>query len=183
MPKLNDPRREIAAQARAKGKTIVEAYAEGGYTGKGSAAVKFFQRPEIAKRVDEIIEHRYNGEHKAREIATKKAGLDESWIIERTKYVAEIAIRGTPILDEQGMPTGGFSGKPNLRAAVSALALLSDFKGMRIHRLELGAPGDFARMSDEELDNSLVEQARAIGLPEQAVTRLLELRANDPPAE
>lgn len=157
---------------------MVDAYAEGGYGGKGPAAVKFFQRPEIAERVDEIIEHRYGAEHKAREIATKKAGLEESWIIERTKYVAEIAIRGTPILDEKGKPTGGFSGKPQLKAAVDALRLLSDFKGMRIHRLEIGQPGDFARMSDSELDNALLEQAAAIGLPVEAVQHLLELKAN-----
>lgn len=183
MPALTNPRWENACQARAAGSDIAASYKQAGFAGKPAAATRFFKRPDVRSRVDEIVQHRYNSEHKAREIATKKAGLDESWIIERTKYVAEIAIRGTPILDAQGRPTGGFSGKPNLRAAVSALALLSDFKGMRIHRLELGAPGDFARMSDQELDDSLVEQARKIGLPEQAVTRLLELRANEPPAE
>lgn len=183
MPKLTDPRRETACQARASGKTMQESYGEAGFTGKGSAPVKFFQRAEIVRRVDEIVQHRYAAEHKARDTAIKKAGLEESWIIERTKYVAEVAIRGTPILDEAGKPTGGFSGKPNLKAAVDALRLLSDFKGMRIHRVELGQPGEFARMTDEELDQSLLEQARAIGLPEGAITKLLELKANPEPAE
>ena len=135
MPALTDPRWEKACQLRSEGSGIAESYRQAGFTGKHAAASVFFAKPQIIARVAEIQKHRYASEHKAREIATKKAGLEESWIIERTKYVAEIAIRGVPILDEQGRPTGGFSGKPNLRAAVSALALLSDFKGMRIHRL------------------------------------------------
>lgn len=178
MPKLSDPKWELACQSRAKGTDIGAAYLAGGFKGKPASATRFFQRPDIIQRVDEIIEQSYGADHKAREIATKKAGLEESWIIERTKYVAEIAIRGTPILDEQGKPTGGFSGKPQLKAAVDALRLLSDFKGMRIHRLEIGQPGDFARMSDTELDNALLEQAAAIGLPVEAVQHLLELKAN-----
>ena len=48
-----------------------------------------------------------------------------------------------------------------------------------VQRHEVGQPGDFARMSDEELDGALAEQARALGLPEEAVGRLLELRAGN----
>lgn len=48
-----------------------------------------------------------------------------------------------------------------------------------IQRHEVGQPGDFARMSDDELDGALTEQARALGLPEAAVGRLLELRAGN----
>lgn len=178
MPALKDPRWEMACQERAKGGNVAASYKAAGFTGNPAAATTFFKRPQVQKRIDEIVEQSYGAEHKAREIATKKAGLEESWIIERTKYVAEIAIRGTPILDAHGKPTGGFSGKPQLKAAVDALRLLSDFKGMRIHRLEIGQPGDFARMSDTELDNALLEQAAAIGLPVEAVQHLLELKAN-----
>lgn len=169
MPALNDPRWEAACQERAQGGDVKASYRAAGFSGNPAAASKFFGKPHIKKRVDEIVEQRYSAEHKARDIATKKAGLEESWIIERTKYVAEIAIRGTPILDDAGRPTGGFSGKPQLKAAVDALRLLSDFKGMRIHRLEVGGPGDFARMSDEELDSALIEQGKALGIPEEAL--------------
>ena len=78
---------------------------------------------------------------------------------------------------DNGHPTGRFDGKTNLRAATDALRLCADFKGMRIQRVELGGPGDFARMTDDELDMALVEQAKGLGLPEEAVTRLIELRA------
>lgn len=179
MPKLTDPRRETACQSRASGKTIVEAYAIAGYTGKGSAAVKFFQRAEIAKRVDEIIEHRYESERKSRDIATKKAGLEEAWIIERLMYGIEISLRGEPMVDATGKPTGIF-GKRNLNAFAKLIAVASDIRGLRVHRVEVGNPGDFSRMSDEDLDKALLEQGQALGID---VRPLLELKANPPVEE
>jgi len=183
MPQLTDPRWEKACQLRADGGTLKAAYEGSGFLFKPANATRFFKRDDIRARVAEIQDDAFKGQRKATEIAVKKAGLEESWIIERAKYVVELAIRGNPILDDDGRPTGRFDGKSNLRAATDALRLCSDFKGMRIQRVELGQPGDFARMSDEELDNSLVEQARKLGLPEPAVTRLLELRANEPSEE
>ncbi len=85
MPAFSNPRREKAAQLRADGAGIGEAYREAGYKGKPSVATNFFKLPEMQARVAEIQANRWAGEHKARDIATKKAGLEESWIIERTK--------------------------------------------------------------------------------------------------
>lgn len=177
MPALTNPRWETACQERAKGGDVTASYKAAGFTGNPAAASKFFQRPYVKIRVDEIVQQRYGAEHKIREAATKRAGLEESWIIERTKYAVELALRGTPILDKDGRPTGGFEGKPQLRAAVDGLRLLSDFKGMRIHRVEVGQPGDFTRMSDAELDAALLEQGQALGID---VSPLLELKANPP---
>lgn len=169
MPQLTDPRWEKACQLRADGGDIRASYEGAGYTGKPSVATKFFQRDDIRRRIAEIQDDHFQGQRKATEMAVKKASLDEAWIIERAKYVVELAIRGLPIMDEEGRPTGRFDGKPNLRAAVDGLRLCSDFKGMRIQRMELGGPGDFARMSDEELDSALIEQGKALGIPEEAL--------------
>jgi hypothetical protein len=51
-------------------------------------------------------------------------------------------------------------------------------QGMLIDRREIGEPGDFARMTDEELDTALIEHSRALGLPEEAVQKLLTARAD-----
>lgn len=181
MPQLLDPRWEKACQLRAQGGEVKASYEGAGFTGKGSgpSATRFFKRDDVRARIAEIQDDHFQGQRKATEIAVKKAGLEESWIIERVKYAVELALRGEPVLDAEGRPTGQFSGKRNLRAAIDGLRLASDFKAMRIQRHEVGQPGDFARMSDDELDASLADQARALGLPETAVTRLLELRAND----
>lgn len=176
MPQLTDPRWEKACQLRANGGDIYASYQGSGFNGKPCHATRFFKTDVIRARVSEIQNDRFQNERKVTEIAVKKAALDESWIIERTKYVIELALRGNPLRDAQGQATGQFDGKVNLRAATDALRLASDFKGMRIQRHEIGAPGDFARMTDDELDDSLVQTAQALGLPEEAVGKLLTYR-------
>ena len=176
MPALTNPRWEKACQLRASGKEVLKSYVEAGYVKNTAAATLFFQRPNITARLIELQEQRYGDTHRAREIAIKKVVLEDTWIIERAKYVVELALRGSPIMDN-GHPTGRFDGKTNLRAATDALRLCADIKGLRVQKIELGGPGDFARMTDDELDLALVEQAKGLGLPEEAVTRLIELRA------
>lgn len=183
MPALTNPRWEKACQLRSSGKGVYEAYETAGFKPNKPGATTFFKRPYIAARIVELQQQVYGDTHRAREIAIKKVVLEESWIIERAKYVVELSLRGSPVLGPDGSPTGRFDGKTNLRAATDALRLCSDFKGMRVQRVEVGGPGDFARMSDDELDMALTEQAKALGLPEDAVTRLIELRANEEPAE
>jgi len=48
---------------------------------------------------------------------------------------------------------------------------------MLLDRREIGEPGEFARMTDEELDAALIEQSKALGLPDEAVQKLLTVRA------
>lgn len=179
MPILTNPQYEAACQARANGGEVGTSYKSGGFKGNNPAtATKFFQRDQIRARVMEIQDEHFKGQRRATEIATKKAGLEESWIIERVKYAIEIALRGEPILDAAGNPTGKF-GKRNVKAAIDGLRLASDFKGMRIQRHEVGAPGDFARMTDDELDASLTETALALGFPEASVMKLIADRSGD----
>lgn len=179
MPQLTDPRWEKACQLRAVGGEIRTSYEGAGFTGKPSVATRFFKRDDIRARVAEIQDDHFQGQRRVADVAVKKAGLEESWIIERAKYVVELAIRGNPILGEDGRPTGKFDGKSNLRAATDALRLCSDFKGMRIQRVELGGPGDFARLSDDELTDELAKQAKALGLPDEAIAGLLTFRGDE----
>lgn len=178
MPALTDPRWEKACQHRADGMGIRASYEAAGFNGKPSVATTFFKRDEIRARIAEIQDEHFRGQRKTTEIAVKKAGLDESWIIERTKYAIEIALRGEPLVDAEGRPTGKY-GKRNIKAAIDGLRLASDFKGMRIQRLELGGPGDFARMSDEELDEALIIEGEALGIPKEAIQKALLLKGPD----
>ncbi|MET4345588.1 hypothetical protein ABIC08_006889 [Bradyrhizobium sp. RT9b] len=173
MPALSKANYETVAQALAAGKTQREAYQAGGYIYKAGNAHRLCKSPSITARVDEIVIQRYEDERKSREIAARKAGLDESWIIERVKYVAEIALRGSPRKAPNGEVTYG---QPNLNAAVRALRLCCDIKGMLLHRLAVNQPNEFAHMSDDDLVASLAATVRAMGLPEPAVQQLLCLR-------
>ena len=174
MPILSDPRYETACQERARGGDIAASYRAAGFKGKPASATTFFKRPEIVHRVQEIIQDRYEDERKSREIATQEAGIDKSWVLKRLKYLTDISLQKKEIVRHGKVVGYGAQDGPT---AVKCLTLATQIGGLIVHRHELGGPGDFARMTDDELDMALVEQAKGLGLPEDAVTRLIELRA------
>ncbi len=173
MPALRKPGHELVAQALAAGKSQADAYRAGGYAYQPANAHRLCTNPAISARVNEIVAKRCEDEQRARAIATKKAGLDESWIIERAKYAVELALRGDPVLSANGRPTGEFKGRRNLGAAINGLRLLSDFKGMRIQRHEIAGPHDFTRLTDAQLDAELVATADQLGLARETIQPLL----------
>jgi hypothetical protein len=174
MPALLKAKHEIVAQALAAGKTQREAYESGGYCYKPANAHRLCTDPAIEARVNEIAEHRYEDERRAREIAVNEAGLDEAWIIKRLKYLTDVSLQGRPI-KKNGVPTGEHT-KPDGPTAVKCLTLAAKIKGMLVHRHEVGDPGEFSRMTDEELDRSLEKQARALGLSDSTVCEIAALR-------
>lgn len=178
MPALTDPRWERACQLRADGGDVRASYHEAGFTGKPSVATKFFKRPPIISRISEIVAQRHANERKANEIATKKVAVDKEWVLHRLMYNAEQSLRGRPIKDRQGNPIPGQFTQPNESAANRALELIGNHLGMFIQRHEIGAPGDFARLSDDELNDALAEQAKALGLPDEAIAGLLTYKGD-----
>ncbi len=178
MPALTNVKHEAAAQALAVGKTQREAYLAGGFSFKPSNASRFFNRTDIRSRVQDIITERVVAERKSTEVAVRKAGLTKEWVIQRLMWLAERCLRGKPVMDTNGRHTGEFTGKPDGPTAVRSLELLGRDLGMFIDRHEIGQPGEFARMTDEELDAALTEQARALGLPAKAIEHLLSMRAD-----
>ena len=56
MPTLENPRRELFAQALARGKTQAAAYAEAGYAGGKDGASKLAQQPSVKARVAELLQ-------------------------------------------------------------------------------------------------------------------------------
>jgi hypothetical protein len=174
MPALRKPGHEIVAQALAAGKSQADAYKAGGYTYQPANAHRLCTSPVIAARVSEIAADRYEDERKTREIAAKEAGLDEAWVLKRLKYLTDISLQGRPIRNN-GVPTGEHT-KPDGPTAVKCLTLAAKITGMLVNRHEIGDPGEFARMSDDELDDCLKAQGRALGLPEDAISKMLTRR-------
>jgi hypothetical protein len=171
MPTLPNTRHEMVAQALAAGKTQREAYQAGGYSYRPANAHRLCTDPAIEARVNEIATHHYEDERRAREIAAKEAGLDEAWILKRLKYLTDTSLQGRPI-KKNGVPTGEYT-KPDGPTAVKCLILAARIKGMLVNRHEIGDPGEFARMSDDELNACLRAQGRALGLPEDAIKKML----------
>ena len=180
MPALKEPRWERACQLRAAGGGITASYEGAGYAKGGPGnAVKFFRRPEIVQRVQEIVQDGYEDERKSREIATQEAGIDKAWVLKRLKYLTDLSLQKKEV--RKGGQVVGYTASDGA-TAVKCLTLASQLGGWLVQRHELGGPGEFSRMTDEELGDSLVTQAQALGLPEEAVARLLTFQGA-PPAE
>jgi phage terminase small subunit len=138
-------------------------------------ATRFFQRPHIAARVQEIVAERAKIDADARRKALEANHVDRPFIIKGLRTTALTALRGVIVRDRNGRKkrdpeTGEVIYKPDFHAANRAFELLGKDLGMFIDRLELGRPGEFAALSDAELRAEIIEAAEAAG----AEIKLLE---------
>jgi hypothetical protein len=181
MPALRKPGHEIVAQALAAGKSQADAYRAGGYVYNPANAHRLCTSPAVTDRVEEIVAERIAKESRVREMAIEKAALTDSWVIIRLKHTIDMALRGLPVYDRHGRQRMTQDGvpifRPDLAQANNGLRTAAQIRGMLIDRREIGEPGVFARMTDEELDAALIEQFKALGLPNAAVQKLLTARA------
>src|ERR1700744_3699004 len=127
MPALPDPRHEKVVQSYLKGMGQLEAYVAAGFKKNANVASKFFTRPEIKKRISEITElreKRFLQEVEVSADVAKKLGITKEKIITALWVNADRCMRGDPILDEKGQPTGKYTGGTNPSAANQALKLI-----------------------------------------------------------
>lgn len=87
-----------------------------------------------------------------------------------------------PLLDGEGKPTGKYSVKPDASGASRALQLIGmEAFGMFVERHEVGNPGDFARLTDEELRARVEADAEALGFDPVATETLLAMFKGEGP--
>ena len=78
-------------------------------------------------------------------------------IAEKLEITLSLLIERADMIFRQAMAAGQFN------AAISALKELGVLSGKRVERSERGEPGEFDRMSDEELREAVDAQARELG--------------------
>lgn len=99
---------------------------------------------------------------KATEKAVEKLALTKEWVISRLMENAERALQRVPVLDSDGQPTGEWQYEGTV--ANRALELLGKHLGILIERREVGEPGEFDRMADDELLADLRKDAAELGI-------------------
>jgi len=179
MPVLKRTHWEIAAVARANGATQQEAYEGMGLKYNAGAASRFFSRPDIAGRIEEIQAEREEVRRQAANRAVKHEAMDRAFVLQYLRGTVASAMRGDPVYKRNGDPLLDANGnqvyRPDRQSALRGLHLIGQDIGMFVQRTEVGGPGDFARMTDEELNAKLVEMALQLGLPEPAVKAIEDL--------
>lgn len=180
MPILNNPRYEIFAQEIAKGHSCDKAYITAGYRPSRANAHTLRNKKDVLERINELLARRESMYAESTVKAVEEAALTKAWVISHLrenalKALGKIPVRvskseGSPAIEE-------FDWHPT--AANRALELLGRELNMFIERHEVGDPGEFARMTDDELNSTLGKFARAAGLPESVVARLTTDRSTD----
>ena len=155
MPAITNNQHEKFAQALVKGKSHGEAYLAAGYKAKNAsvasaAATRLLKKVNIQARVAEL-------QTKAEE----RAVVDRAWVLKRLVENVDRAMTAIPVTTKDGQ-TGEYKYEGSV--ANRALELLGKELGMFVDRKEVGGPGDFERMSDDELDSFIRAQSGALGL-------------------
>lgn len=181
MPRLNDPKKELLAMAIAGGAKQHEAYLQAGYKGTQPSANTMIRKPDMQERIHEIRTEQEEVRREASRKLAEDSTVDRAWIIRHLKHNTLAAMRGDPMYDKQGKPTG--YNRPDRSAAMKGLELLGRTEGMFVDRTELGRPGDFSQLKDEELQAEIETVAKELGMPPDAVLLLAHLTKKTEDAE
>lgn len=167
MPALLNPRHEIFAQELAKGKSASSAYVLAGYAENRHNGSALARQEHILARMNEILDGRAKIEAKATEKAADRLSLDREWVLSRMMLNAALAlgeakVKKTIISKDTGLASEIDVIERDAMAANRALELLGRELNLFIAKSEVGNPGDFDRLSDEELDERIASEKAAI---------------------
>src|SRR4051794_1572582 len=143
MPPLPNARHEMVAQLVAQGTTKTEAYAAAGYQPDRHNASRLTTKDTVQQRIAEI----------------QAGGVESAQVTIASLVAAADEIRGLAVRDKQ------------YSAAVGAVKEMGILSGVRIDRREVGSPGEFDRLSDEELMQLIEGKVELVPLPGEEVVR------------
>ena len=162
MPTLKNDRHEKFCHALVQGNSKADAYIIAGYKASQANCSTLAKRQDIQDRLAEL-------QGRAADLAVSVAGIStgisKAWVLESLRANA----------------VKGLKEKKSSSVANRALELIGKELGMFLERIEQGRPGDFAHLSDEELDAQMKQRLKARGLNDRQIRNFL-LVTNPTPA-
>jgi phage terminase small subunit len=160
MPTLRNPKHERFAQEIANGKSISAAYKLAGFKPHRGNASSLGRKQSIAERVAEILRSREQKNAKVTERAIEKAAITKADVIGM-------------LIEDRALARANVQ----TSAAIRAAELLGKELGMFIDRREQGRPGEFDGLDREELEQHLVDELAAGGVPEKTARAFIRARS------
>jgi phage terminase small subunit len=213
MPALKNARHERFCQEIVKGKPVDDAHETAGFARSRSNAHTLRRKKHIQDRVCELFEKRDTIDSTATAKAIEKLAITKESILSELAKLAFANMADYMTVDAHGDPTLDFGRLTRDQAAAltevtvesfrdgrtdsrqvrrvkfkladkrAALVDLGKHFGMFIERHEVGGAGEFARMTDAELEKDLLSQAEKLGLDPALVQPLLTYRPKDEDGE
>ena len=139
MPALSNAQHEKFVQELLRGKSQADAYLAAGYKAKSTAvasaaATRLLKNPDIQKRIAEFHE---------------KTELETALTLE--EHMKELKL-----LREMAKAEG------DITAAIAAEVKRGEVKQFYVRRIETGSPGAFDQLTDDELQQRIVEQTKEL---------------------
>ncbi len=202
MPTLLNARQERFCQEIVSGKTDEKSYELAGYSPNRANAGTLRRKNHIQLRISELLQRRDIVDEKATERALVKLAITKEAILSELAKLAFANMQDYMKVGPEGYPVLDFGGLTRAQAAAlteitvesfhdgrttarevrrvkfkladkrAALVDLGKHFGMFIERHEVGEPGEFARMSDDELAQDLLSQAEKLGIEPRALQHL-----------
>ncbi len=152
---LDNPRHEKFAQALFQGKSASEAYVLAGYKANKGNFVRFKDNQRIKARLVEL-------QQQVSDAVVAKTALTKQWVIDRLRENVARSMQMEAVRNADGEPIGEYA--YNGSVANRALELLGKELSMFIDRKEIGEPGDFDRLTDDELVQEIRRESEAVAL-------------------
>jgi phage terminase small subunit len=147
MPVLDNHRRELFTQLLFQGFPAVDAYKKAGYKRHDGNACTLAKHPEILARLEEIRGEGVQGWPVGARAIAARANVTVETLIDDSEKVFQRAIK----INQLGAANTAIKGK----------AILS---GKWIERAEIGAPGEYEALTDDELERQIMERVARLGL-------------------
>jgi hypothetical protein len=148
MSVLANRRRELFAQLLVQGFTAVDAYQKAGFKRHDGNASTLSRHPEVLARLEEI----------RGELGRVEGGAGANFPLGTSVIAARANVTPESLMDQAEAILVKAMGNNQLSAAVSALKEKGILSGRRIERTEVGGPGEFDHLSDDELLAGLRER-------------------------
>ena len=165
---LRNAKHESVALGLAEGLSQEAAYIRAGFSPKGargSATKLLKQNASIFQRRDEILAEREKLRSAGAVAAAEKEQVTKEYVLRGLKTVAERCLQSAMVVNKRGDPVLCETPDGNMAVAYQfdapganrSLELLGKEIGMFVERKEQGKPGEFAALTDEQLDADIKE--------------------------
>ncbi len=139
MPPLDNPRQEKFVQLAVTGMPLIKAYEEAGYKPDRGNASRLTAKDNVEERMNEL----------------QRPAADLAQITVASLVAMADAARELAHSDKQHS------------AAVAAIKEMGILTGLRIDRREVGSPGEFERLTDDELLKLVEGSVELVALPSE----------------
>jgi phage terminase small subunit len=168
MTVLANHRRELFAQLLFQGFTAVDAYKKAGYKRHDGNACTLAKHPEILARLEEI-----RGEGQG----------EQGWPVGTRAIAARAKVTVESLIDDSEKVLQRAMEINQLGAANTAIKGKGILSGKWIERQEVGGPGEYDSLSDDDLEQQIMERIARLGFASVVALADFSPSETDAPSE